>query len=192
GLKREINRRLDVIDKIRKQFEPRLLNISGNLVYPKVSQSTVFRMKAVDELKNLENELEQIGIIQRRDPGKCVRAFLINLFNTTLWGPPQRLVHEFCDLYERARYSSDEFSEEHLVRYRSLMMKILEICSSCHGRAISWVCKPPYKNYAKGLEFLESKHPDVKENLTNLKADTVHLTDLIKTLMTLTCNDKED
>ncbi|XP_065581831.1 uncharacterized protein LOC136041195 isoform X2 [Artemia franciscana] len=130
GLKREINRRLDVIDKIRKQFEPRLLNISGNLVYPKVSQSTVFRMKAVDELKNLENELEQIGIIQRRDPGKCVRAFLINLFNTTLWGPPQRLVHEFCDLYERARYSSDEFSEEHLVRYRSLMMKILEIARS--------------------------------------------------------------
>lgn len=115
NIKREIERRLDVIDKMF--FEPQLLANDDKFILKPGSQLLpyYYRMKAVDDLKLLEKEIPTRG-------SQPLRPYLVNY----LTGCSQKLIHQFCDSYEHARFDPNEYGDEEYQKYHLLLLKMIE------------------------------------------------------------------
>ncbi len=61
-----------------------------------------------------------------RTPRESLRAFLLSTLAATLNGNGQRLIHQFCDMYEMARHDPNEFGNDEYEAYRRLLLKLLE------------------------------------------------------------------
>ncbi|XP_004520292.1 uncharacterized protein C1orf43 homolog [Ceratitis capitata] len=126
-LRREIERRLDCIQKIAQ--EPRLLWADDKyIVRPdQPLPPYYYRMKAVDDVKILETEIMRSDGSMRH-PYDSLRAFLLTtLAATTLNGSgQQRMIHQFCDMYEHARHDPNEFGSEEYESYHRLLLKLIE------------------------------------------------------------------
>lgn len=125
SLKKEIERRLDCIQRIA--YEPELLpdDDSSYILQPDSSLPPYYyRLKAVDDIKILEKEIaKQDGSVrQQRD---SLRGFLVTTLAAPM-GSGQRLIHQFCDMYEHARHDPSEFSNEEYEAYRRLLLKLLD------------------------------------------------------------------
>lgn len=125
SIKKEIERRLDCIQRIT--YEPQLLDDDSSYILQ--PDSTLppyyYRLKAVDDIKILEMEIaKQDGSI--RLPRDSLRAFLLTTLATPMGPSGQRLIHQFCDLYEHARHDPSEFSNEEYESYRRLLLKLLD------------------------------------------------------------------
>lgn len=117
-MKREIERRLDSVDKM--YFEPQLLAKDDKFILKPGTSLPPFyyRMKAVDDVKLLEREIP----IPR---GKqTLRSFLLNYLSPT--GSSQKLIHQFCDCYEAARHDPAEFNDEEYQKYHHLLLKVID------------------------------------------------------------------
>lgn len=126
GIRREIERRLDCIQKIA--HEPKLLWDDDKYIL-KPDQPLppyYYRMKAVDDIKILEKEIARCdGSV--RHPYDSLRAFLLTtLASTSLNGSGQRLIHQFCDMYEHARHDPNDFGSEEYEAYHRLLLKLLD------------------------------------------------------------------
>lgn len=125
SIKKEIERRLDCIQRIA--YEPHLLpdDDSSYILQPdSVLPPYYYRLKAVDDIKILEMEIaKQDGSV--RQPRDSLRAFLITTLAAPL-GSSQRLIHQFCDMYEHARHDPSEFGSEEYEAYRRLLLKLLD------------------------------------------------------------------
>ncbi|KAF0773237.1 Uncharacterized protein FWK35_00000996 [Aphis craccivora] len=135
-LKREIERRIEVVPKIA--FEPKLLPVdqdddrSKYILPPAESNdkpllSHHYRMKAVDDVKKLEHEITKQDKTLSRHPSENIRSFLLNTLAVLLDGSGQHIVHQFCDLYEHARYDPNEFLDEEYQSFIRLMKKLIDI-----------------------------------------------------------------
>lgn len=94
SIKKEIERRLDCIQRIA--YEPKLLP-DEDPSYISQSDSSLppyyYRLKAVDDMKLLENEIsKQDGSV--RLPRDSLRAFLLTTLAAPI-GSSQRLIHQF-------------------------------------------------------------------------------------------------
>ncbi|XP_036333588.1 protein C1orf43 homolog [Rhagoletis pomonella] len=126
-LRREIERRLDCIQKIAQ--EPRLPWDDDKYIL-RTDQPVppyYYRMKAVDDVKTLESEIMRSDGSMRH-PYDSLRAFLLTtLAATTLNGSgQQRMIHQFCDMYEHARHDPNDFGSEEYESYRRLLLKLIE------------------------------------------------------------------
>ncbi|XP_067633390.1 protein C1orf43 homolog [Eurosta solidaginis] len=126
-LRREIERRLDCIQKIAQ--EPRLLWSEDKYIL-RTDQPLppyYYRMKAVDDVKILETEIMRSDGSMRH-PYDSLRAFLLTTLSaTTLNGSgQQRMIHQFCDMYEHARHDPNEFGSEEYESYHRLLLKLIE------------------------------------------------------------------
>lgn len=126
SIKKEIERRLDCIQRIA--YEPQLISDDDSryILQPDSSLPPYYyRLKAVDDIKILEKEIaKQDGSVrQARD---SLRAFLLTTLAAPMNGSGQRLIHQFCDLYEHARHDPSEFGVEEYQAYRRLMLKLLD------------------------------------------------------------------
>ncbi|XP_043193484.1 protein C1orf43 homolog [Amphibalanus amphitrite] len=123
-LKREIERRLDRTADVVS--EPLLL-------CPAVSPSEPFyyRMKAVDDARRLELEVAEWSGV-RRPPTDTVRRFLMSLCGTLLSRAGPRVIHEFCDHYELARYDPAEFGQR---QYEQLASRHAVLLDSLHSHS---------------------------------------------------------
>lgn len=73
----------------------------------------------------LEKEIaKQDGSI--RAPRDSLRAFLLTTLAATLNGNGQRLIHQFCDIYDMARHDPNEFGSDEYEAYRRLLLKLLD------------------------------------------------------------------
>lgn len=61
-----------------------------------------------------------------RHPSENLRAYLLTTLAAPLNGSGQRLIHQFCDLYEHARHDPNEFGEEEYQGYSRLLFKLLD------------------------------------------------------------------
>lgn len=126
SIKKEIERRLDCIQRIT--YEPQLLadDDSSYILQPDSSLPPYYyRLKAVDDIKLLEMEIaKQDSSI--RLPRDSLRAFLLTTLAAPMGPAGQRLIHQFCDLYEHARHDPSEFSNEEYESYRRLLLKLLD------------------------------------------------------------------
>lgn len=97
SMKKEIERRIDAIEKI--WHEPQLiLDDHRYILRPDCPLPPFYyRLKAVDDIKVLEREIaKQEGSV--RQPRDNLRAFLLTTLATALNGSGQRLIHQFCDM----------------------------------------------------------------------------------------------
>ncbi|XP_068144577.1 protein C1orf43 homolog [Drosophila tropicalis] len=129
ALRREIERRLDCIQKIAQ--EPKLLWNDGDkyIVQPEQEESQrppyYHRMKAVDDVKLLESEIARADG-STRHAHESLRAFLLTTLSVTLNGAGQRMIHQYCDMYEHARHDPNEFGKDEYEAYHHLLLKLLE------------------------------------------------------------------
>lgn len=124
SIKKEIERRLDCIQRIT--YEPQLLDDETSYILQPDSSLPpyYYRLKAVDDIKILEKEIaKQDGSI--RQPRDSFRAFLLTTLAAPM-GSSQRLIHQFCDMYEHARHDPSEFGNEEYEAYRRLLLKLLD------------------------------------------------------------------
>ncbi|XP_052866844.1 protein C1orf43 homolog isoform X1 [Anopheles cruzii] len=160
SIKKEIERRLDSIQKI--YYEPKLIwNDKDDEKYILQPDSNLppyyWRMKAVDDVKELEREVaKQDG--SSRHPRDSLRAFLLTTLAAPLNGPGQRLVHQFCDMYEHARHDPNEFGEEEYQAYRRLLKKLSEAAKVLKSYTSSRKSSPnrtPVKKQSKMQSLLD-------------------------------------
>ncbi|XP_022125228.2 protein C1orf43 homolog isoform X1 [Pieris rapae] len=123
-LKKEIERRIEAVPRI--MLEPRLLcgDLSHYILEPQ--QPYHYRFRAVDDVKNLEEEIVCQDPNLRRHPRESLRAFLLSCLAAPLDGRGQKLIHQFCDAYESARHHPAEFGEEEYRSYNRLLLKLLD------------------------------------------------------------------
>ncbi|XP_059473803.1 protein C1orf43 homolog [Neocloeon triangulifer] len=127
SMRREIERRIELIPRII--YEAKLLRGAQDVGQAQIVPgtqliSTYYRLRAVDDIKILEKEL---GII--RHPSESVRTVLVSTLcaaSEPLSGPAQKVVHQFCDLYEHARHGAADFGENEYNTYTCLFKKLVE------------------------------------------------------------------
>uniref|UniRef100_T1PHA6 NICE-3 protein n=1 Tax=Musca domestica TaxID=7370 RepID=T1PHA6_MUSDO len=125
ALRKEIERRLDCIQKI--QVEPKLLWNDDKYILQKDKPLPpyYYRMQAVDDIKILEREIAKSdGAV--RHAYENLRAFLLTTLSSCLNGTGQRMIHQFCDMYEHARHDPNEFGSEEYEAYYRLLLKLIE------------------------------------------------------------------
>ncbi|XP_072391476.1 protein C1orf43 homolog [Diabrotica undecimpunctata] len=126
-LKREIERRIDLIKKI--ECEPELITKSDPryIVCPgQQIPAHYYRLKAVDDVKILEHEITKQDNCLFRHPSENLRAYLLTTLAAPLNGSGQRLIHEFCDMYEHARHDPNHFGDEEYQQYNRLLLKLID------------------------------------------------------------------
>ncbi|XP_055606493.1 protein C1orf43 homolog isoform X1 [Uranotaenia lowii] len=162
SIKKEIERRIDCIQKI--YFEPRLLwddKKDGDkyILHPNSNNLPpyYYRMKAMDDIKELEKEIaKQDGTT--RHPRDSLRAFLLTTLAAPLNGAEQRLIHQFCDMYEHARHDPNEFGEEEHQAYQRLLKKLTDAAKMLKSFTNSRKSSPnrtPVKKQSKMQSLLD-------------------------------------
>ncbi|XP_075169022.1 uncharacterized protein LOC142241155 [Haematobia irritans] len=124
ALRKEIERRLDCIQKIAQ--EPKLLWNDDKYILQKDKPlpTYYYRMQAVDDVKILEREIAKYDGATRH-PYDNLRSFLLTTLSSCLNGT-QRMIHQFCDMYEHARHDPNEFGREEYEAYHRLLLKLIE------------------------------------------------------------------
>lgn len=125
ALRREIDRRIDRVSDIF--YEPKLLTPEIDNRASSDLPPYYFRMKAVDNMKYLEQELSCLEGVNRRIPRESQRAFLMGLTGQgcVLTAVEQRIIHELCDYYDHARHHPTPFTAAQYTPYHSLLLRIL-------------------------------------------------------------------
>lgn len=127
SIKKEIERRLDCIQQ-RIVHEPQLIHDDDSryILPPDAAMPPYYyRLRAVDDIKILEKEiLKQDGSV--RQPRDSLRAFLLTTLAAPLNGAGQRMIHQFCDMYEHARHDPNEFGNEEYEAYRRFFLKLFD------------------------------------------------------------------
>lgn len=145
SLKKEIERRIEVIPRI--QYEPQLISDPRYILTPGgQAPPHYYRLKAVDDVKTLgklplryyyvelcftsclftEAEITRYDNFLKRHASENLRAYLLTTLATPLNGSGQRLIHQFCDLYEHARHDPTEFGDEEYQVYTRLFLKLMD------------------------------------------------------------------
>lgn len=85
-----------------------------------------YRLKAVDDVKVLEREIckQEKDLFRRSNIN--LRAYLLSTLAAPLNGSGQRLIHQFCDLYEHARHDPNNFGDEEYQTYNRLLLKLVD------------------------------------------------------------------
>lgn len=125
-LKREIDHFIEIIPKIA--CEPVLLDEDSPFILPPGTQPPVHycRLKAVNDVKLLEKEILRQDQSLRRGANESLRSFLIMALSAPGNGCGQKLIHQFCDLYEHARHDPSEFGEEEYQLYTKVLHKLVD------------------------------------------------------------------
>ncbi|XP_047469958.1 uncharacterized protein LOC125025781 [Penaeus chinensis] len=166
ALKREIERRLERVADI--YYEPKLLTLEVSNQTSSDLPPYYFRMKAVDNMKYLEQELTSLEGVTVRGPRESIRAFLMNLTNPgcVLSSVEQRIIHELCDYYDHARHHPMQFTAAHFTPYHSLLLRILHCGRNGEkfsGRITSTVKAP--SDHDSAIDEPEHDHSGDDENL---------------------------
>ncbi|KAJ8664979.1 hypothetical protein QAD02_006641 [Eretmocerus hayati] len=127
ALRKEIERRIQVIPRI--QFEPHLQECYQRSLDACHQSSTYYRVKTVNGLKILDTHIMNRDSSYKRHPNENIRRFLINVLPATFNDNGQHLIHEFCDLYERARHDPSKFKSEDYATYSKILLKLIDASS---------------------------------------------------------------
>ncbi|XP_020290634.1 uncharacterized protein LOC109858110 isoform X1 [Pseudomyrmex gracilis] len=177
SLKKEIERRIEVIPRI--QYEPQLISDSRYILTPGgQAPPHYYRLKAVDDVKTLEAEITKYDNCLKRHPSENLRAYLLTTLATPLNGSGQRLIHQFCDLYEHARHDPTEFGDEEYQVYTRLYLKLMDAArllkSYPNSRKSSPSRTPIKKTVETKRNILEPRmHPPEEQILSGSRPNTL-------------------
>ncbi|XP_071540115.1 protein C1orf43 homolog [Panulirus ornatus] len=166
ALRREIEQRLDRVAEI--YYEPKLLTLEIDTQSNNELPPYYFRMKAVDNMKYLEQQLSSLEGVGVRGQRESIRAFLMNLTNPggVLALVEPRVIHELCDYYDHARYHPMPFTAAQFTPYHSLLLRILHCGRNGEkfsGHMTSTVKAP--SDHDSAIDEPEHDHSGDDENL---------------------------
>lgn len=129
-MRREIERRLQCAQKII--HEPKLIAEDGKFILRNANGSAslppyYYRQRAVDDVKWLEKEIAaHEGSV--RFPSDNLRSFLLHHLKGPVNGAAgqQRLIHQFCDMYEHARHDPAAFGSFEYEAYHRMLLKLVD------------------------------------------------------------------
>ncbi|KAB0803195.1 hypothetical protein PPYR_00165 [Photinus pyralis] len=162
-IRREIDRRIDLIPRII--CEPQLLHNTDSryILYPgQQIPAHYYRLKAVDDVKLLETEISRQDHCLVRYPNDNLRAYLLTALAAPLNGTGQRIIHQFCDLYDHARHDPNHFGDEEYQAYNRLLLKLLDaakLLKSFNGSRKSSPNRTPHKVKHHNQEKTRSLDP---------------------------------
>ncbi|XP_044747230.1 protein C1orf43 homolog [Coccinella septempunctata] len=171
ALKLEIERRIAAIPKII--CEPKLITKEDPRYIVTPGQQIpihYYRLKAVDDVKTLEE-----AINAKRHPSENLRAYLLTTLAAPLNGSGQRLIHQFCDLYEHARHDPNHFGDEEYQQYNRLLMKLIDAAKLIKFNNTRTPNRPPKKQkHEKNRNLLDPTrlHP-LPPNFTNQEDEII-------------------
>ncbi|KAG8338288.1 hypothetical protein J6590_005831 [Homalodisca vitripennis] len=126
------------------------------------------RLKAMDDVKLLEQEITRQDPYLHRHPTENLRAYLLTTLAAPLNGMGQRMVHQFCDLYEHARHDPSEFGDEEYQVFHRLLLKLIDAArllkSYSNSRKSSPNRTPVKKSQDKCRQLLEAKLKEKRED----------------------------
>uniref|UniRef100_A0A8C4QUZ2 Zgc:123238 n=1 Tax=Eptatretus burgeri TaxID=7764 RepID=A0A8C4QUZ2_EPTBU len=129
-LREEIDRRLSRVQELR--WEPRLLLETDERLLKLHDLGSacdfkfLYRMKAVDAVKTLDEQLKEVGA-PARSPCMNLRIYLLDLLKSypgVCRGLRASTVNAFASAYEHARYGTQEFGEQEYMKYMELVDEI--------------------------------------------------------------------
>lgn len=133
-VRREIERRLQCAQKI--VYEPKLIADDGKFILRGNKGANggtslppyYYRQRAVDDVKILEKEITKHDGGSVRYAGDNLRSYLLNHFKSPVSGAngQQRLIHQFCDMYEHARHDPADFGSYEYESYHRMLQKLLD------------------------------------------------------------------
>lgn len=90
-----------------------------------------YRFKAVNDMKKIENMIFQLNKCKKAHKPfykmKNVRRYLVDTFSSS-WDISKLLViHELCDIYERARFDPSDFQEVDYSQFTNLLEKFINM-----------------------------------------------------------------
>lgn len=169
SLKKEIHRRIDLVPKV--VYEPQLnKDNDSKFILPPGSDVPPFyyRLKACDDIKLLEKEITKQDSSLHRHPNDNLRVYLLNTLAAPLNGVGQRLVQQFCDLYEHARHDPSDFGDEEYQMYYRILLKLMDAARLLKPYGGSRKMSPrgtPIRSREKCREMLENKLLEKIEDL---------------------------
>ena len=178
-LRKEIERRLDAVKEVR--FEPRLLSPQDNDSLDRLLDSGsgltavpdhVWRMKAVDGLKLLEQEIVRVtGEESRRRPaGQEVRFYLQRQARAPgpLEGVDPALLASFLDSYSHARHEAAPFGAVEYATHAATLKQLREFVQRRSTTTTTTGKRPPLSSgisgtTAGGKKKATDSVPDLKD-----------------------------
>ncbi|CAG0914163.1 unnamed protein product [Notodromas monacha] len=131
GMQREVLRRLERVSKIK--VEPKLLHLerqpSPNQRHV-TSQPYYFRMKAIDDMKCLEDEILQMHKVPFRPAGDSLRLYFMSLLSGPFQKVESSVVSDCCDFYEHARFHPAPFTVAEYALFVELLKKMRQSVQS--------------------------------------------------------------
>lgn len=129
-IRREIERRLHCAQKII--HEPKLIAEDGKFILRNANGSSslppyYYRQRAVDDVKWLQKEItKHDGSV--RFTSDNLRSYLLSQLKGPVNGAAgqQRLIHQFCDMYEHARHDPAEFGSYEYESYNRMLLKLID------------------------------------------------------------------
>lgn len=106
-----------------------------------------YRQKAVDDVKLLEKEIPV-----SRMPRDSLRSFLLSYLSTT--GSSQRLIHQFIDKYEAARFDPSDFGDEEYQKYHNLLLKMIDVAKVTKNLNKTSPNRTPIKKQSSKMQSL--------------------------------------
>jgi len=141
----EIMRRLNTVPMIK--HEPRLwTHKTQEIKTAKVRDTSTYewRMRAVDNVVFLDEELVFLDPELVRLPGDSLRLFLMDLIHKHyLEDSFVPVIQDFCDRYDHARFGVDPFLEAEFNQYMSLLDRLIVALRTTHAI----VSMPPQKRF---------------------------------------------
>ncbi|XP_074649926.1 protein C1orf43 homolog [Tubulanus polymorphus] len=130
ALKQEIESRLRRVADIK--VEPKLLcqKYTEALKTGEKDTHFLYRMKAMDSLTSLDQEIRYYDRTLVRKPGQNLRYYLTTLQSGPLKGIKTDLIHDFADVYEHARHDPAEFGKREFEHYMELLEDLINHVST--------------------------------------------------------------
>ncbi|XP_025022989.1 uncharacterized protein C1orf43 homolog isoform X1 [Python bivittatus] len=160
GLKEEIDIRLSQVQDIK--YEPRLLSYNDTRLLQLESPRSpfpynyVYRMKALDAVRDSEIPYSTEGRYPRSLIGKNFQAYLLDLRNssTPLKGIRKSLIDNLLDGYDNARYGTGTFGKVEFLKYQEALYELATINPaflSCSIKARGGSSQRQHQSAAKDL-----------------------------------------
>ncbi|KAM9309198.1 protein C1orf43 homolog [Pholidichthys leucotaenia] len=135
-LKQEIEAKLSLVQKIH--FEPRLLSLNDDRLQSD-SQNYLYRMKALDAIRDTDFPFRELGGTSTAVTGKRFRTWLLQLRNSRCMFEDSQssLVNAVLDGYNKARHGAEAFGETEFLQYQEALSELASVVKSQSSSATS-------------------------------------------------------
>lgn len=180
-LRQEIEAKLCQVQKI--QFEPRLLTPDDDRLKQReqsglcgVSYDYLYRMKALDAIRDTDFPFRELGGTSTAVTGKRFRTWLLQLRNSHCMfrDSQSSVIDTVLDGYNKARHGSEAFGEAEFLKYQEALTELASIVKS-HNSSSSSSSTPNQYHQCAAKDLTSTTEP-TRTSSSSSPTQTTYLT----------------